>query len=126
VTRFISFTCFAVLTSLGVAFAATPPAHARSREEIHVLGRVNVNEATEAQLASVPGLSKAAIARILRARSERPIVSVSSLRVGGAAARYLATSGPTDLLRIRKLPLEKVAAPPQEDDAPEQARAAQH
>ena len=81
-------------------------------EEIHVLGHVNVNEATRAELERVPGLTRADVARILKTREQGPLTGVGTLGVSKQAARYLRTAGPTDLVRLRKLPLERAAVDP--------------
>ena len=85
------------------------PARSASDEQpgIHVLGHVNVNRASADELAQVPGLRPADVARILKAREKGPLSSLDGLHLPSQALRYLSTDGPSDFSRIRK-PLEAV------------------
>ena len=78
------------------------------REEIHYLGKINVNDAPAEELEHVPGLSKADVERIMSARESGPIVNLKSLRLQPRAVKYLRTEGASDFARIRKLPLQLI------------------
>jgi predicted DNA-binding helix-hairpin-helix protein len=90
--------------------AKVSPRHLQeAADEVHLMGRVNVNDAAEETLVRVPGLDAATVRRILAERAKAPIGALDALRLPRRAQRYLCTSGPTDFQRIRKLPLVPVA-----------------
>ena len=66
------------------------------------VGRLNVNLATRAELASL-GLDAATVERVLRDRSRRPIADLSGF--APELRRHLRTDGASDYRRIRQLPL---------------------
>jgi hypothetical protein len=111
----------AIVIALGAATQADGrTAHASGvapAGEIHAFGQVNVNEASPDELSRVPGLRKADVDRILRARTLRRLQSLRGLLLSRRVARYLTTDGPTDLAVVRKLPLER-AEPDPVDTAP--------
>ena len=78
------------------------------REEIHYLGKVNVNEALADELERVPGLTKADVERILAARENGPITNLKSLKLQSRALKYMRTDGASDFARIKKLPLQTI------------------
>jgi hypothetical protein len=78
------------------------------REEIHYLGKFNVNDAPAEELERVPGLSKADIERIISARESGPITNLKSLKLQPRALKYLRIEGASDFARIRKLPLQLI------------------
>lgn len=77
-------------------------------DEIHYLGKINVNEAPADELDRVPGLTKADVERILQERKAGPIVNLKVLRLPVRAAKYLRTEGASDFARIKKLPLQLI------------------
>ena len=113
--------CVLTLVAPGVAWAQHPVSTSRAvpseREEIHYLGKVNVNEASAEELERVPGLSKADIDRIKQAREKAPITNLKSLRLPARALRYLRTEGASDFARIKKLPLQAVESSPEQSGA---------
>src|SRR5262245_57056373 len=84
----------------------TAQAQPASAEEIHYLGKVNVNEATTDELERVPGISKADVERILAAKGSGPITNLKRLKLTPRAVKYLRTDGASDFARIKKLPLQ--------------------
>lgn len=94
-----------VLSSMAAAKAATPVA-ADQKEDIHVLGKLNVNFATRDQLLTVPGLDAVAVDAILQQRAKGPISSLTALPLPADASEHLKTDGDSDYRRIRRLPLQ--------------------
>lgn len=92
------------------AKAATSVA-ADQKQDIRVLGKLNINSATREQLLTVPGLDPQAVEAIVSARQKAPIGDLSSLPISPDAAQHLKTGGLSDYRRIRVLPLQVMAAP---------------
>ncbi len=88
----------------GVAGAteATRPAADRG-QDIHAVGRLNVNRATRDQLLKVPGLDAAAADLILRARPIEDLEEVGALPE--VALEHLKTDGDSNFYRIVQQPL---------------------
>jgi hypothetical protein len=86
---------------------ASPPA-AVQKEDIRLLGRLNVNIATRDELLQVPTLDAEKVDQLLEARSRGPITttSLAVFNLTPEAALRLCTSGPSTLRKIRPLPLE--------------------
>jgi DNA uptake protein ComE-like DNA-binding protein len=96
--------------TLADAKAATSVA-ADQKEDIRVLGKLNVNSATREQLLTVPGLDPQVVEAIVSARQKAPIDDLSTLPIAPAATQHLKTGGSSDYRRIRVLPLQVMAAP---------------
>lgn len=97
---------FALLSSgLAAAKAATPVA-IDQKEDIRVLGKLNINQASREQLLTVPGIDPPLVDAILQQRQRAPIVDLSTLRLPAPALEHLKTDGDSDYRRIRRLPLQ--------------------
>jgi hypothetical protein len=94
-----------VLSSVAAAKGATPVA-ADQKEDIRVLGKLNVNSATRDQLLTVPGLDAGIVDVILTQRQRGPISDLSTMALPPEAADHLKTGGDPDYRRIRRLPLQ--------------------
>ncbi len=94
-----------LLSGVAAGKAATPVA-ADQKEDIRVLGHLNVNAATREQLLTVPGLDAAAVDAILSQRSKAPITDLATLPLPPQAGEHLKTDGDSDYRRIRRLPLQ--------------------
>jgi DNA uptake protein ComE-like DNA-binding protein len=95
-----------LLAPLAQAKETLPEGGAPTGDAVRVLGRLNVNTATRAQLLVVPGLSAAAADAILRERARAPITDVAKVTALPVDALVrLKTEGASDLRRIRQLPL---------------------
>ena len=92
-------------SSVAAAKAATPVAAAQ-KEDIRVLGKLNINVATREQLLTVPGLDTATVDAILTQRQKAPISDLSTLTLPPEAIDHLKTGGDSDYRRIRRLPLQ--------------------
>ena len=79
---------------------------------IRVLGRLNVNTATRAQLELVPGLDSSKIDEMLAARDKTPIVDLAGFSVTEEVELHLKTDGDSNLVRIRQNPLRRVDSTP--------------
>ena len=99
--------CGIALLVSGVAGAkAATPVAAVQNEDIRVLGRLNVNNASRDQLLTVPGLDAASVDSILRRREVAPISNLGALQLPPEAIEHLKTDGDSDYRRIRRLPLQ--------------------
>jgi hypothetical protein len=87
------------------AAKAASPVAIDQKEDIRVLGRLNVNCASREQLMTVPGLDAATVDSILQHRQKGPIADLGVLPLPGEAAEHLKTDGESDYRRIRRLPL---------------------
>ncbi len=96
-----------LISSVAAAKAAAPVA-AVQNEDIRVLGKLNVNQATREQLLTVPGLDAGAVDAILRERAKAPISNLGALPLPADAVEHLKTDGDSDYRRIRRLPLQVV------------------
>jgi hypothetical protein len=99
-----------LLSGVADAKAATSLA-ADQKEDIRVLGKLNVNRATREQLLTVPGLDAQLVDAIVSARQKAPIGDLSALPIVPEAAQHLKTGGESDYRRIRVLPLQVMVAP---------------
>ena len=98
-----------LLSGVAAAQAATPLA-ADQKEDIRVLGRLNVNEASREQLLTVPGLDPAAVDALLAQRQKAPLDETAIVVLPAEAVSHLKASGLTDYRRIRLLPLQVLMA----------------
>jgi hypothetical protein len=98
-----------VLSSVAAAEAATPVA-IDQKEDIRVLGRLNVNKASRDQLLTVPGLEPAVVDMLLSQRRRAPLDESALVTVPAEAASHLKAGGPSDYRRIRPLPLQVLVA----------------
>ena len=94
-----------LLSGVAAAKAATPVA-IDQKEDIRVLGKLNVNQASRDQLLTVPGLDPALVDTILQQRQRAPISDLSTLPLPAEAREHLKTGGDSDYRRIRRLPLQ--------------------
>jgi hypothetical protein len=94
-----------LVSNVAAAKAATAVA-AVQNEDIRVLGRLNVNNATREQLLTVPGLDAASVDTILKQRLTAPISNLGALPLPAEAVEHLKTDGDSDYRRIRRLPLQ--------------------
>jgi hypothetical protein len=80
------------------------------KDDIRVLGKLNVNCATREQLLTVPGLDRTMVEGLMQLRQKGPISDLSSieLRLPAEALEHLKTDGDSDYRRIRRLPLQVV------------------
>lgn len=101
----LAFGITLLLSSVAAAKAARPVA-ADQKDDIRVLGKLNVNAATREQLSTVPGLDSAAVDAILGQRQKAPISDLSTLALPPEALDHLKTDGDSDYRRIRRLPLQ--------------------
>jgi hypothetical protein len=79
---------------------------------IRVLGRLNVNTCSRAQLEQVPGLDSTKVDAVLRARSQAPIGDLGKLELSEDVLNHLKTDGDSNLYRIRQNPLRRVDQSP--------------
>ena len=94
-----------LISSLAAAKAASPVATVQN-EDIHVLGRLNVNSATREQLLTVPGLDPADVDALLQRRQLSPIADLGALALPREATEFLKTNGEPNYRRLRRLPLQ--------------------
>jgi hypothetical protein len=76
---------------------------------IRVLGRLNVNTASRAQLELVPGLDSSKIDALLQVR---PIRDLEKLELPEDALVHLKLDGDSNLYRVRQNPLRRVDPSP--------------
>jgi DNA uptake protein ComE-like DNA-binding protein len=98
-----------LFASMASAQAATPVA-VDQKDDIRVLGRLNVNEASRDQLLTVPGLDPVAVAALLAQRQQAPLDDSALVRLPSEAAAHLKADGASDYRRIRRLPLQVLVA----------------
>jgi helix-hairpin-helix protein len=111
--RLVRVTAVCVLTLvMPAAASAQRSSQPQPQEEIHYLGKVNINEAPADELERVPGLSKADVERIVAAREAGPISNLKPLKLPAKALKYLRTEGASDFARIKKLPLQAIEGSP--------------
>ena|SRR5215471_5830843 len=108
--RFARVTIVFVLTTAVPAVArAQHTAQAQpASDEIHYLGKANINDAPADELERVPGLTKSDVERIVAAREKGAITNLKSLKLPVKAQKYLRTEGASDFARIKKLPLQSL------------------
>jgi hypothetical protein len=107
----VTAVCALTLATPAVGFAQRSP-QLQPQDEIHYLGKINVNEAPADELERVPGLTKADVERITAARESGPIINLKPLKLPPKALKYLRTEGASDFARIRKLPLQAIEGAP--------------
>jgi hypothetical protein len=100
----------AILFSGVAAAEAANPMAADQKEDIRVLGRLNVNEASREQLLTVPGLDAAEVDALLSQRQRAPIGDCALVTLPAEAASHLKAGGSSDYRRIRPLPLQVLVA----------------
>jgi hypothetical protein len=93
------------LSTVASAKAATSVA-IDQKEDIRVLGKLNVNNASKAELLTVPGVDEQVAEQIVEQRTKAPIGDLSTLPLPPSAAEHLKTDGDSDYRRIRRLPLQ--------------------
>ena len=97
------------------AFAkeATPLAGVQ-KEDIRLLGRLNVNTASRDELLQLPALDNEKVDQLIEARTRGPLTdaSLAVFQLPADISTRLCTSGPSTLRRIRPLPLETFAPTP--------------
>jgi hypothetical protein len=120
-TRKLILLVFLAIPSIGQAKEAAPAAASDQSGYIRVLGRLNVNTASRAQLELVPGLDSSKIDGLLRARSAAPIADLGLLGLPEDALDHLKTEGESNLYRVRQNPLRRVSPAP--GDGTQQASA---
>lgn len=76
------------------------------KQDIHLLGRLNINTARREELLAIPSLTEQLVDQLLEARSRGPLTSLASFQLPSEAAARLSLSGASTLRRIRPLPLE--------------------
>jgi hypothetical protein len=84
---------------------------AEQKQDIRVVGRLNVNRATREQLGRVPGLDAAAIDALVAARKTQPIADLTSFTLPELALAHLTTDGESTFCRILQLPLVRLEYP---------------
>jgi competence ComEA-like helix-hairpin-helix protein len=109
------------LLGAGAAAAKVPEPLLNKKGEV-LVGQLNINEATVAQLVELPGIGPVLAERILSARQKKPFRRVEDLlRVKGLGRKrfsklraYLRVEGPTELKWQARVPEE----PPREPGLP--------
>ena len=97
---------FAVLISVAANAKAATTVAADQKEDIRVLGKLNINSATRDQLLTIPGLDGQLVDEILNQRQKAKIGDLSALPLPPDAVQHLKTDGDSDYRRIRRLPLQ--------------------
>jgi hypothetical protein len=114
------------ITVLTLVFATLAPAFAsakesallssgsaiQAREDIRVLGRLNVNLASREEMLSIPGMDATTVDAILAARAQGALNSLAPFNLPVEVMSRLSVEGASTLRRIRVLPLEVLAASP--------------
>lgn len=103
--RSLVFVIALLVSNSGMAAKPAAPPRGEQELEIHVLGKLNINRASRAQLLTVPGLDGAHVEAILLARLQAPISNLRLLQLPAEALSHLKTEGASDYQRIRRLPL---------------------
>ena len=103
---------FALILAAPVGAKEAAPVASDQIGYIRVLGRLNVNTASKAQLEQVPGLDSTKVDEILRARAEGPVADLSFLDVNDDALLHLKTEGDSNLRRVRQNPVRRVDQSP--------------
>jgi hypothetical protein len=106
--RIFLFVTAMLFSGAAMANAPTPAVAEPAAQDIRVLGKLNVNDATREQLLGVPGLDTAHVDAIVAQRKAGAIVDLAPLGLAPAALAHLKTDGPSDYRRIRPLPLQVV------------------
>jgi hypothetical protein len=95
-----------LLLPLAATAKEAAPLAADQNQDIHVLGRLNVNTATREQLLRVPGLDATAVDVLLTSRARAAITELPPLP--DEARAHLKTEGTSTLYRIRQNPLHRL------------------
>jgi len=77
-----------------------------AKEDIRLLGRLNVNQATREELLQIPALDSLKVDELIEARSRGPLTSLTAFTLPEETVARLSFEGPSTLRRIRALPLE--------------------
>jgi len=109
------------LLFLLISMACSIPAFAKEaaplasvqKDDIRLLGKLNVNLATREELMLLPALNAQKIDQLLEARTRGTLTSLAAFQLPEEALFRLTVSGPSTLQRIRPLPLEVYAPRPQ-------------
>jgi hypothetical protein len=107
--RTAALTLALTVTYPAFAFAKdAAPLAVVQKEDIRLLGKLNVNTASRDELMTVPSLDAEKVDELLEARVRGPITqaSLASFQLPADVAVRLSTSGPSTFRRIRALPLE--------------------
>jgi hypothetical protein len=104
------FIISALCPAVSRAAEAAPVAIAQ-KDDIRLLGKLNVNTATREELLQIPSLTEREVDQLLEARTRGPLRSLVSFTLPAEANGRLSLSGPSTLRRIRALPLEIYAQP---------------
>jgi hypothetical protein len=104
---------------LAIALLAGPVASAKEAtalaadpiQDIHVLGRLNVNRASREQLLRVPGVDAALADALIARQKDAPLVSLDGFGLPEAALAHLKVDGESNFCRIVQLPLQRLDAP---------------
>ena len=86
--------------------AVANPAPPVQKDDIRVLGRLNVNLASRDELLQIPGLDASTVDRLVQARAHGALTTLDVLALPADANSHLTVEGPSTLRRIRALPLE--------------------
>ena len=97
--------------AMGFAREAAPSAVVQ-KEDIRLLGRLNVNTATRDELLQLPTLDAQKVDELLDARTRGALTSLAVFQLSADASARLSLEGPSTLRRIRPLPLEIFAVTP--------------
>jgi hypothetical protein len=110
--RFLALIIVVSVVCPGVSRGAeAPPVATAQKDDIRLLGKLNVNTATRDELLAIPALSEREVDQLLEARTRGPLRSLASFSLSTEACARLSLSGPSTLRRIRPLPLEIYAQP---------------
>ena len=83
-----------------------------AKDDIRLLGRLNVNQATREELLLIPALDPLKADELLAARDRGPLTSLSAFGLSEESLTRLSVAGPSTLRRIRPLPLESFVSVP--------------
>ena len=100
----LSWPAFAFAAETGVVASV-------QKEDVRLLGKLNVNTASRDELREVPGLSEREVDQLVDARTRGPLRSLASFSLAPEAQSRLCLTGASTLRRIRPLPLEIYAQP---------------
>jgi hypothetical protein len=81
------------------------------KEDIRLLGKLNVNTATREELLQIPALTEREVDQLIEARTRGPLRSLAAFSLTAEATNRLSFTGASTLRRIRPLPLEIYAQP---------------
>ena len=111
--RLVPLTLALTMTYPAMLFAReAAPSTVVQKEDIRVLGRLNVNTATRDELMQLPVLDTPTVDQLIEARTRGRLTSLVVFQLSADAAARLSVDGPSTLRRIRPLPLETYAVTP--------------